>query len=289
MRLRPWLELTRLSNAPTIVSNVLVGWAIGMRSTAEATWGGVVPTIIALLLLYVGGMALNDVMDVEIDRRERPGRPIPSGSISRFSGTLFVIACFVIALGLLAARAWMALAYGFVLMVAIILYNALHARHAAAVILMGLCRGLVYLTAALAVGGTPQWNVVALLSTAMVVYVLVFSLVARGEASSKKMRFEQIVVLLPMFAVLFAEFVSSAAPAWQTIVGRGVFLLWSLGVALYLQSPQRHVGRAVAMWIAGIALLDLYHLTRLDQPGAAIIAGACFALTLVGQRRIAGT
>jgi len=289
MRFRPWLELMRLSNAPTIVSNVLVGWAIGMRSTGDATWSGVAPTIIAMLLLYVGGMALNDVLDVEIDRCERPGRPIPSGDISRFAASAFVIACFTIALGLLAVRAWMALAYGFVLMVAIILYNALHSRHAATVILMGLCRGLVYLTAALAMDGTPPWRVVALLSTAMVVYVLLFSLVARGEASPTKMRFEEVIVLLPMFAVLFAEFVPGAAPAWQIIVGRGVFLIWTFGVAVSMQSPQRQVGRAVAMWIAGIAMLDLYHLTRLDQPGAAIIAGACFALTLAGQKWIKGT
>ena len=279
----------RLSNAPTIVSNVLVGWAIGMQSASEPTWHGVVPTAIAMLLLYIGGMALNDVMDVEIDRRERPHRPIPSGAISRFSATLFVVACFAIALGLLVTRDWMALAYGFVLMVAIITYNAWHARSAASVVLMGLCRGLVYLTVALAVGGTPPWSVVALLSTAMVVYVLLFSLVARGETSPKKMRFEEVIVLLPMFAVLFAEFVSSAAPTWQTIVGRGVFLIWLLGVALHLQSPKRHVGLAVAGWIAGIALLDLYHLTRLDQPQAALIAGVCFMLTLAGQKWIKGS
>lgn len=289
MRFRPWLELMRLSNAPTIISNVLVGWAIGLHSSGHASWEGIVPTSIAMLLLYVGGMALNDVMDVQIDRGERPRRPIPSGNISRFAATGFVMACFAIALGLLATRDWMALSYGFVLMVAIILYNALHARRAATVILMGLCRGLVYLTAALAVGGTPLWSVMALLSTAMVVYVLLFSLVARGEAGPKKTRFEEVIVLAPMFAVLFAEFVPSSAAPWLTIIGRGVFLLWTLGVALSLQSPKRHVGRAVAMWIAGIALLDLYHLTRLDQPQAALIAGACFVVTLAGQKWIKGT
>jgi len=289
MSFRSWPQLARLSNAPTIVSNTLVGWTIGMRPAGGADWDGIVSTTVAMLLLYIGGMALNDVMDVEIDRRERPGRPIPSGAISRYSATLFVVACFAIALGLLARRDWMALAYGFVLMVAIILYNALHVRHAASVILMGLCRGLVYLTAALAAGGTPQWSVLALFAAAIVMYVLLFSLIARRETGLGKMRFEEIVVLAPMFAVIFAEFVPSSAAAWMTILGRGAFLLWTLGIAVYVRSPQRDLGRAVGWWIAGIALLDLYHLTRLDQPLAALIAGACSALALAGQRWIAGS
>ncbi len=289
MTVRPWLELMRLSNAPTILSNVLVGWAIGLNAHADGSWTGIVPTTFAMLLLYVGGMALNDVMDVEVDRRERPARPIPSGDISRSAAAILVIACFAAALGLLAMRGWMTVGYGFVLMIAIILYNIIHARTAASVLLMGLCRALVYVTAALAAGWSPQWGALPLLATALTAYVLLFSLVARGEASSERMRFESIIVLLPMFAVVFGEFVPSNAPAWLTIIGRGMFLIWTLGVAMYVQQPQRHLGRAVAGWIAGIALLDLYHLTRLDQPEAALAAGACFAVTLIGQKWIAGT
>ena len=46
-----------------------------------------VPPLAVLLLvaasvfLYLAGMVLNDVYDVEIDRRERPDRPLPSGRI----------------------------------------------------------------------------------------------------------------------------------------------------------------------------------------------------------------
>ena len=44
------------------------------------------PTLILLLaastLLYAGGVALNDVYDADVDRQERPERPIPSGRVS---------------------------------------------------------------------------------------------------------------------------------------------------------------------------------------------------------------
>jgi len=290
MTLRPWLQLVRLSNAPTIVSNVLVGFGVGMQGTdGPASWAGAAPTSLAMLLLYIGGMALNDIMDEPIDRAERPQRPIPSGRIARSSAALFVMACFTISLAVLAAQSALALAYGFVLMIAIVIYNVIHARHAAAVILMGLCRGLVYVTAALAAGGRPAWEALGLLSAGLVLYVLLFSIVARGEAGNQRRRFEEIIILAPMFAILAGELMHSAAPAWLTILGRSAFLLWTLGIAVFLQSPKRHVGRAVGWWIAGISLLDLYHLTRLDEPAAALVALACFVLTLAGQRWIAGS
>ena len=34
------------------------------------------------MVLYAAGMALNDLFDLEIDRAERPARPLPSGRVS---------------------------------------------------------------------------------------------------------------------------------------------------------------------------------------------------------------
>ena len=77
-----YAELGRVSNLPTCITNVLVGCAVGAEAaslrplTVAAVIGGIG-------LLYVGGMALNDVVDAKIDGKERPKRPIPSGRISR--------------------------------------------------------------------------------------------------------------------------------------------------------------------------------------------------------------
>ncbi len=35
------------------------------------------------MAIYAAGIALNDVFDYEIDLKERPGRPLPSGRVSR--------------------------------------------------------------------------------------------------------------------------------------------------------------------------------------------------------------
>ena len=76
-----WLQLLRLPNVFTALADVAMGYLV--------THGNVQPTgHFALLaaasgLLYLSGMVLNDVFDAEVDARERPERPIPSGRISR--------------------------------------------------------------------------------------------------------------------------------------------------------------------------------------------------------------
>jgi 4-hydroxybenzoate polyprenyltransferase len=70
----------RLPNVFTAIADVAMGYLLVERS---------IPSIaqFAALLgasasLYIAGMVLNDWFDVEIDRNERPFRPLPSGQIS---------------------------------------------------------------------------------------------------------------------------------------------------------------------------------------------------------------
>ena len=77
--LRAILILGRVSNLPTVWSNVVVGWLIG---------GGlfgwpILWIVVGVSLLYWGGMTLNDAFDAKWDRENAPERPIPSGAISR--------------------------------------------------------------------------------------------------------------------------------------------------------------------------------------------------------------
>ena len=47
--------------------------------------------------------------------------------------------------------------------------------------------------------------------------------------------------------------------------------------------------QAVMAWLAGICLIDAFFLMLLDQSAMALLAGACFGLTLAAHRFIAGT
>src|SRR5690242_3153058 len=77
--LRAHLSLARISNTPTVVSNVLAGAAL---ATTLAFGWQIVALCLATALFYTAGMYLNDILDVEIDRQQRPDRPIPSGTVS---------------------------------------------------------------------------------------------------------------------------------------------------------------------------------------------------------------
>ena len=78
MKLRLALQLGRISNLPTVWSNVLVGALLGGATLDDAR----LPLLMAAMsLFYVGGMFLNDAFDRTFDARHRPERPIPSGQV----------------------------------------------------------------------------------------------------------------------------------------------------------------------------------------------------------------
>jgi hypothetical protein len=80
MKIRAWLQLIRLPNVVTAAADSLAGWLLATGSPAASLqW---LPLAAASMVLYASGTALNDVFDSEIDRAERPGRPIPSGQVS---------------------------------------------------------------------------------------------------------------------------------------------------------------------------------------------------------------
>ena len=88
------LGLGRVSNLPTVWTNVAAGVILA---------GGSLEILETLLLLgavslfYVGGMYLNDAFDRDIDARERPERPIPSGQVS--SKMVFTVGFTMLAAG----------------------------------------------------------------------------------------------------------------------------------------------------------------------------------------------
>jgi 4-hydroxybenzoate polyprenyltransferase len=113
----------RLANIVTAISDILAGIAIG-GSLVGVAFGGTetqhiplgrlileeksfAPFIPILLLvistagLYGGGVVLNDVFDAELDKIERPERPIPSGLISKTSAAIF--GTFLLIIGVVAA------------------------------------------------------------------------------------------------------------------------------------------------------------------------------------------
>lgn len=77
--LHGWLELIRPPNLFTVPGDILAGASLS-RINADGVYL-VFPVLVISLFLYISGLILNDYCDREIDRVERPQRPIPSGSV----------------------------------------------------------------------------------------------------------------------------------------------------------------------------------------------------------------
>ncbi len=198
---RAWLEMMRLSNLPTVWSNVLHGLTAGFAVMVMARHGVRPPLgqgeVLALLnqsfmlmvgmsLIYAGGMVLNDVCDAGIDAAERPTRAIPGGRVRR--STAGVVAALMLLLGagatLVYGSALVPLAAG-VLVLLVVGYNLLHGVRGVGLVLMPLCRGMVIVTAALAypvgIGGGAWVSHVAAGAVAVALYTGAITLVAWSE------------------------------------------------------------------------------------------------------------
>ena len=99
--LKDYLLLIRLPNLFTLPSNILVGFAIASSLTLTFTSFVQVLLLVTIsIFLYCVGLVLNDLFDYNIDKKERPSRPIASGKISRKVAIVLVIIFTVIALSL---------------------------------------------------------------------------------------------------------------------------------------------------------------------------------------------
>jgi 4-hydroxybenzoate polyprenyltransferase len=184
MSLGTALKLGRVSNLPTVWTNVLAGAAL---SALAPRWAVVLPVSVAVSLLYVAGMYLNDAFDRRWDAAHRPERPIPAGEVSARAVFQAGFGMMAAALGLLAVAATArALLAGVVLAGLIVLYDVSHKGNRLAPLVMGLCRVAVYAVAACAAGNVLAPPVVAGAGF-LFIYLVMLSIIAREETTNPKL------------------------------------------------------------------------------------------------------
>ncbi len=258
MKARTLLELGRVSNLPTVFSNVLCGAAL----TAEASRA--LPLALAVLggsLFYVGGMFLNDAFDAQIDAKERPERPIPSGRVTRetvLAMGLGLLAAgevlLVVAAPLAPSGVFLPLA-GVATAAAVLVYNRWHKGRAWSPVVMGICRAGLYLIGALAVSTHAEYGV-CLAAVTLLLYVVGLTHIARFEnASAMGRAWPALFVFSPLLPALTQPIVRVQAglPVLALAVVSSVWSLRSLDLA---RRGGRNIGRAVVSLIAGISLVD---------------------------------
>jgi 4-hydroxybenzoate polyprenyltransferase len=216
-RWRAYLLLARVSNLPTVWTNVLAGMCAIPGTVELALW---VRVTAAISCFYGAGMLLNDALDARFDKDARPTRPIPAGDVARREVVVVAGALFVLGELLLFPRL-QALILGLALIAAIVFYDARHKGSALAPFVMGACRGLVYVVAAAARGSL---NVAAGIgAVVMTGYVVVLTFFAQRATAGQRWL---VPVLIAGISIVDAVFILAMTGSAQLAsLGATGFLL----------------------------------------------------------------
>ncbi|MBX7072362.1 MAG: UbiA family prenyltransferase [Pirellulales bacterium] len=269
---RAYLQLVRLPNVFTAMADILMGYLFTHQMVADPA-GSLALLLGASAALYMAGMVLNDLFDFEIDARERPHRPLPSGRIhastARAIGIGLVV--FGVVMGWLAG--WLGLSWrpGLVataLAALVVIYDASLRVTPLAPLGMAGCRALnVLLGMSLAPG---DWHAAHYVIAAGVgVYILGVTWFSRGEAEvSRRLQLSMaLAVLLSGIALLasYPLFVDEFLPAvsqpvyldrWRLLMLLlGGLIAWRCVRAIITPAPL-YVQAAVKNCILSLIVLD---------------------------------
>jgi len=277
-RLRSLLATLRIANAPSVVSNVWLGYMVGwviwggdLHRFQASQWTSILVLSSAGICLYFAGNLANDWYDQEWDRVRRPERALPSGLFRPASYLAGSIILGGVGLALASTAGIHCLVSALVILTLIAIYTRFHKQSIWAVVPMGLCRVGLYVMGFLAswppsealqgashhihyvdlVG--PKLLTLGALSCGLLCYIAGLSLSARYEGMEDPPKGPRVVawglVAMPLIAT-GCRF--TGYPAFS-LIGMIPFAIW-LGCCLTIF--RKPIPRYVSALLAGIPLID---------------------------------
>ena len=222
-RLTGLLRLMRPANIVTAIADILAGIIIsGYLTSSGYSYLPVFLLVLSTIGLYGGGVVFNDVFDAEIDKTERPERPIPSGLISKKSATLVatllllmavVSAFFVHKGGLLS----LSVLFAIIIAIAAVVYDKWGKHHAfLGPVNMGLCRGLnLLLGMSIIPAAVRQFGWLGIFP---IIYIGAITMISRDEVHGGKKK--------TLYAAAVFYFFVLAAISWFAYVNN--YLLYAI-------------------------------------------------------------
>ncbi|MBF0245823.1 MAG: UbiA family prenyltransferase [Planctomycetes bacterium] len=277
VNLLAWARFFRLANLPSALSGVYLGTALSASSGGPMTVLGLMISSAAIFSL---GMGMNDLIDLEKDRRNRPGRPLPAGEIKPFAARVACAALGIIGLSCAAASGLDRLALALVLIGLISAYNFRYREGAVAGALLGLCRVVNFL---LGLGLMSVDFRHLLPAAAYFLHVQLIMAVAAGEDAERPLKFTDLpFALLPALILpLFAYPTGLAAGA-----------LWLLLTLSFLHRASRGNRqlriKTVGLLVCSLVLLDCLFLFSAGQTCAAMAWLLVYLLSNPALKRVPG-
>lgn len=275
----------RLANIVTAISDILAGIAVG-GSLVGLTFGRVsarhvslsellleekslqplYPIFLLILStvgLYGGGVVLNDVFDADLDKIERPERPIPSGLISKNSAAVFGVLLLV--MGIIAAAltnrdtifsetTFLAI----LIAIAAVIYDKwMKHEKFLGPLTMGFCRGCnLLLGMSLATLALAQLWYLAIVP---VVYIAAITMISRGEVhggSRRTLYFAAFLYILVMLTILTLSFLNKTLNITLPFVTLFCLLIFVPLQKAILKPEGARIGKAVSGGVIAIISMN---------------------------------
>lgn len=251
----------RPPNLPTAAADILTGGAIIGVFSHE---GGLlsynfIVLILASILLYAGGVVLNDVFDAKVDALERPERPIPQGVVSLqtaaiLGGSLLMAGILLSFSSNIEAGMVAVLLAGFIL-----LYDAIAKNHSFfGPLVMGSCRGLNLLLG-MSLFGLPvgsNWYFILL----PIIYIGAVTLISRGEVHGNNKRNIVLSGLLYLFVASVIFFIMlQDRPSFIKVIPFLILFVFSIFrplIKAYRINTPENIKKAVKSGVLSLVLMD---------------------------------
>ncbi|MEX2511495.1 MAG: UbiA-like protein EboC [Cyclobacteriaceae bacterium] len=259
------IRLTRPANIVTALADILAGFSIAgailhiFPLDGDSTIKDLLWLCLSTIGLYGGGVAFNDVFDAELDKVERPERPIPSGEATVQSAAW--MASLLLLMGVLAAFMVGILPGCIAISVAFlsVLYDA-WGKHQLIFgpINMGLCRAgnLLLGMSVLPIVPVQKWY----LGLIPLFYVAAITMISRGEVHGKNQK-----ALIGGWVIYWVLILSILGLAWHSPVNWwetlpflllwGYFIFPPLWKALKRKEPAL-IGKAVKAAVLSLIILN---------------------------------
>jgi 4-hydroxybenzoate polyprenyltransferase len=263
MGLKAYLQLCRPANLPTAAADILAGMAIsGVFVTGwQLLPGTSIFTLVFLVassvLLYAGGVVFNDVFDAELDKIERPERPIPSGSVPKSHAVFLGVTLLFLGCVLAYFVSVFSGAVAIILVVSILFYDRFAKHHSFwGPLVMGICRMLnLYLgMSVLGFISAPLYGLVPL------VFIGAITLISRGEVHGHNKKNIVLALLaygLVILGVAFLNYICSHHLS-TSLIFLVLFALMAVQpvVKAYKENTPLNIKRAVKAGVISLIILD---------------------------------
>jgi 4-hydroxybenzoate polyprenyltransferase len=249
----------RPANIVTAISDIFAGATIAGYASGISDWHSLLLLALATSGLYGGGVVFNDVFDADLDRIERPERPIPSGLISRKEGTLLGIV--LLAIGVASALRLSIYPSGCIavaIAVAALVYDKWSKHHSfLGPLNMGLCRGLNLL---LGISMVPEALLqYGYLAGVPVIYIGAITMISQGEVrggKSKTMLMAAFLYLVVFASILYTSILHENSIYTIFFLTLFALLIYPPLIRAFSNPAGKNIGKAVKAGVLALIVMN---------------------------------